>query len=65
MTSVRPRPDTTPGRTPEAPRAFARGVGLLALLAALAVAVLAGLAVGARTIPPLEVIRFLLFEATG
>lgn len=65
MTSVRPRPDTTPGRTPEAPRAFARGVGLPALLAALAVAVLAGLAVGARTIPPLEVIRILLFEATG
>ena len=65
MTSVRPRPDTDAAPRVETRSPAARAVGLLALLAALGVAVIASLAVGARAIPPLEVVQILLGADTG
>lgn len=65
MTSVRPRPDIDAAPRVETRSPAARAVGLLALLAALGVAVIASLAVGARAIPPLEVVQILLGADTG
>lgn len=65
MTSVRPRPDIDAAPRAETRSPAARAVGLLALLAALGVAVIASLAVGARAIPPLEVVQILLGADTG
>ncbi len=65
MTSVRPRPDTEAVRSDGTRGPAARGIGLLALLAVLAVAIIAGLAVGARAIPPLDVLQILFGTGTG
>jgi len=65
VTSVRPRPDIDAAPRVETRSPAARAVGLLALLAALGVAVIASLAVGARAIPPLEVVQILLGADTG
>ena len=65
MTSVRPLPDTEDVRSTRTRSRLARAVGLVALLAALSVAILASLAIGARAIPPLEVIQILIGTDAG
>ena len=65
MTSVRPRPGTAAARSTETRTPAVRAIGLVGLLVALSVAIIASLAVGARPIPPLEVVRTLLGGETG
>ena len=65
MISVRPLPDTEDVRNTRTRSRLARAVGLVALLAALSVAILASLAIGARAIPPLEVIQILIGTDAG
>ena len=65
MTSVRPRPTVETGPLTETRSTAARPLGLVILLVALVVAVIASLAVGARAIPPLEVVQILLGADTG
>jgi iron complex transport system permease protein len=65
VTSVRPRPSLATEGTRETRSPAARAGGLVLLLVALAAAVLAGLAVGARAIPPAEVLQILLGNDTG
>jgi iron complex transport system permease protein len=63
--SVRPLPDTEDVRNTRTRSRLARAVGLVALPAALSVAILASLAIGARAIPPLEVIQILIGTDAG
>jgi len=65
VTSVRPRPTVETGRPTETRSRAARLLGLVILLAALMLAVIASLAVGARAIPPLEVVQILFGSDTG
>lgn len=59
MTSVRPLPETRTTRPVEGRSLGTKAAGLLALLVALGIAVIASLAIGARGIPPLEVLQVL------
>lgn len=69
MTSVRPRPSTGRAVAGHGARGArgpaARIIGLLVLLVALVAAILASLAIGARPIPPDEVVQILLGTNTG
>ncbi|MFT4295811.1 MAG: iron chelate uptake ABC transporter family permease subunit [Micropruina sp.] len=65
MTAVRPRPDASSAPITQQRSPAARAVGLLVLLVALGLAVIASLAVGARSIPPLEVLQILLGDRGG
>lgn len=64
MTAVRPRPAAAAPPTETRSRST-RALGLLAVLVLLGGAVVASFAVGARSIPPLEVLQILLGHDTG
>ena len=65
VTALRPLPEAPEVSLAQTRPAGVRALGLLALLAALAVAIVASLAIGARSIPPLEVWQILLGDHTG
>ncbi|MFT3831865.1 MAG: iron chelate uptake ABC transporter family permease subunit [Micropruina sp.] len=65
MTALRPPPGTASPPVTATHSAGSRTLGALLLLAALGVAVIASLAIGARSIPPLEVLQILLGNDTG
>ncbi len=65
MTALRPHPGAPPAPVGERRSPAVRAIGLLALLVILGVAVIASLAVGARAIPPLEVLQVLLGQDSG
>ena len=65
VTALRPPAEAATAPITETRSPATRAVGLLALLAALGVATIASLAIGARSIPPLEVLQILLGNDTG
>jgi ABC-type Fe3+-siderophore transport system permease subunit len=65
VTALRPRPEAANAPLTETRSPALRAVGLAALLVALGVGVIASLAIGARSIPPLEVLQILLGDDTG
>ncbi|MFT4228604.1 FecCD family ABC transporter permease [Micropruina sp.] len=65
MTALRPHPGAPLAPVGERRSPAVRALGLLALLVVLGLAVIASLAVGARAIPPLEVLQILLGQNTG
>ncbi|MCW3158535.1 FecCD family ABC transporter permease [Micropruina sonneratiae] len=66
MTALRPRPGIAAATAAGETRSPAsRAVGLLVVLVLLVAAVLASLAVGARAIPPLEVLQILFGQDSG
>lgn len=65
VTALRPSPEAAEVSLAQTRPASVRAVGLVALLAALALASIASLAIGARSIPPLEVWQILLGDDTG
>lgn len=65
VTALRPHPEAASAPLNRTRSGSVRAVGLLALLVALGLATVAGLAVGARSIPPLEVLQILLGSDTG
>ena len=65
VTALRPHPGAALPPVTERRSPAVRAVGLLVLLAVLALAVLASLAIGARAIPPAEVVQILLGQNTG
>ncbi|MFT4218065.1 MAG: iron chelate uptake ABC transporter family permease subunit [Micropruina sp.] len=65
MTDLRPRPEAASAPITQRRSPAVRAVGLLVLLAALAAAVIVSLAVGARSIPPLEVLQILFGDRGG
>ncbi len=65
VTALRPPAGAPPVEVAQGRSPGVRAVGLLALLTVLGVAVIASLAIGARAIPPLEVLQILLGHDNG